>query len=173
MPHSKPAVFGIYKDHQSAEKAIALLQDTGVSRREISVILPHKNQAFDPESMALEGAEVGAGAGAVLGSIIGTLAGAGLIAIPGFGAVAIAGPIIASLVTAGSFAGIGGLWGALIGLGIPEKEAQHFQGHLHQGRILLSVHSDDPTTITLAKEMLINTGAEGVYSRGPLALAAR
>ena len=37
---------------------------------------------------------------------------------------------------------VGGLTGALIGMGIPEYEAKRYEGRVKDGGILLSVHSD-------------------------------
>ena len=61
---------------------------------------------------------------------------------------------------------MGGVAGALIGLGIPEFEAKRYEGHLQKGGILLSVHCDTPGEIMRAKEVVKATGAEDVSSTG-------
>ena len=61
---------------------------------------------------------------------------------------------------------MGGLTGALIGLGIPEFEAKRYEGHLQKGGILLSVHCDTPGEILRAKEVVKSTGGEEVTSTG-------
>ena len=38
---------------------------------------------------------------------------------------------------------VGGLTGALIGMGIPELEAKRYEGKIGDGNILISVHTDD------------------------------
>ena len=63
---------------------------------------------------------------------------------------------------------VGGLTGALIGMGIPEYEAKRYEGRVKDGGILLSVHSDD-SRWTKAKEILERTGAEDVSSTGEAA----
>jgi hypothetical protein len=102
--------------------------------------------------------------GALAGELFGWIAGIGAMAIPGFGAVIAGGPIAWAVLSVGALAGAGGLIGGLIGLGIPEKESQHFHGRLRKGEILLSVHCENADGMMKAKEALIHTGAEDVYS---------
>jgi hypothetical protein len=59
---------------------------------------------------------------------------------------------------------VGGVTGALIGMGIPEFEAKRYEGRLQKGGILLSVHCDTAEEIKRAKEVLKVTGAEDVSS---------
>jgi hypothetical protein len=59
---------------------------------------------------------------------------------------------------------VGGFAGALIGMGIPEYEAKRYEGRVHNGGILLSVHSDDSVWTKLAEDVLHRTGAEDVAS---------
>jgi hypothetical protein len=61
---------------------------------------------------------------------------------------------------------LGGLAGALLGLGIPEYEAKRYQGRIENGGILLSVHCDDSRWVNKAKRLLSSTGAEDISSAG-------
>jgi hypothetical protein len=61
---------------------------------------------------------------------------------------------------------VGGLTGALIGMGIPEYEAKRYEGRVKDGGILLSVHSDDSQWTKKAKEILERTGAQDISSTG-------
>jgi len=61
---------------------------------------------------------------------------------------------------------VGGLTGALIGMGIPEFEAKRYEGRLQKGGILLSVHCDTSEEIKRAKQVVTGTGAEDVSSTG-------
>ena len=61
---------------------------------------------------------------------------------------------------------IGGLAGALIGMGIPEYEAKRYEGRVKEGGILLSVHSDNSDWTKRAKQILERTGADDVSSTG-------
>jgi hypothetical protein len=49
---------------------------------------------------------------------------------------------------------VGGLTGALIGMGIPEYEAKRYEGRVKDGGILLSVHRDDSAWTQRATEIL-------------------
>jgi hypothetical protein len=171
MPRSKPAVFGIYTARPQVEQAVEMLRSENFAKGDISIFLPHKDTlgklAHVADTRAVEGAEMGMTVGAIIGSVLGCLAGVGMLAVPGIGAVIVAGPLATMLITTGAAAGVGGLWGGLIGLGIPEKEATHFQSRIHAGDILLSVHCADAEKIIRAKEIMIHTGAEDVYSRHP------
>ncbi len=61
---------------------------------------------------------------------------------------------------------LGGLTGALVGMGIPEYEAKRYEGLVKEGAILLSVHADDSKWTKLAKEILERTGATNISSTG-------
>jgi hypothetical protein len=59
---------------------------------------------------------------------------------------------------------IGGLTGALVGMGIPEYEAKRYEGRVKDGGILLSVHSDSADWTSKAKKILEATGAQDISS---------
>ena len=61
---------------------------------------------------------------------------------------------------------IGGLAGALVGMGIPEYEAKRYEGRVKEGGILLSVHCDDSKWTSRAKDILKQTGGQDVASTG-------
>jgi uncharacterized membrane protein len=73
---------------------------------------------------------------------------------------------VAALTGVGVGGAIGGIAGALIGMGIPEYEAKRYEGRIKEGGILLSVHSDDSKWTKKAKELLERTGATDVSSTG-------
>jgi hypothetical protein len=73
---------------------------------------------------------------------------------------------MAALAGAGLGGAVGGVTGALIGMGIPEYEAKRYEGRVKDGGILLSVHSDDSQWTKKAKEILERTGAQDVSSTG-------
>ena len=66
----------------------------------------------------------------------------------------------------GAGGALGGITGALIGLGIPEYQAKRYEGRIRKGGILLSVHCDDSEWTKKAKEILENNGATDVSSTG-------
>jgi hypothetical protein len=59
---------------------------------------------------------------------------------------------------------VGGLLGALVGMGIPEYEAKRYEGRIKDGGVLLSVHCDTSDEIDSAKQVLKTTGAEDMAS---------
>ena len=61
---------------------------------------------------------------------------------------------------------MGGVTGALIGMGIPEFEAKRYEGRLQKGGILLSVHCDTAEEIKRAKEVLKTHGRRGCFLHG-------
>jgi hypothetical protein len=164
------AVFGIYPDQLTAEDAVDNLKDTGFRSTDISVLFPDnqgtKDFAHEKHTKAPEVAVAAGSSGAVIGGALGWLAGIGALAIPGAGPFIAAGPIMGMLGGIGVGGTIGGVAGALIGLGIPEYEAKRYEGRIRRGSILLSVHCDDPDWAKRARNILHQTGAEDVSSTG-------
>jgi len=164
------AVFGIFPDQLTAEDAVDSLKEAGFRNTDISVLFPDnqgsKDFAHEKHTKAPEGAVTGGSSGAVIGGALGWLAGAGALAIPGIGPFVAAGPLMAMLGGIGVGGAIGGLTGALIGLGIPEYEAKRYEGRIKRGGILLSVHCDNPDWSRQARNILHQTGAEDVASTG-------
>ena len=73
---------------------------------------------------------------------------------------------MAGLAGIGAGGAVGGIIGALAGMGIPEYEAKRYEGRLKQGGVLLSVHCDTSDEISRAKDVLKGTGAEDISSTG-------
>ena len=97
-----------------------------------------------------------------MGGILGCLAGIGALAIPGLGLFLAAGPILGLLSGIGVGGVLGGVAGALVGLGTPEYEAKRYEGRVRKGGILLSVHCDDSEWVKSARAILEQTAAEDV-----------
>jgi len=168
MAEKKTAVFAIYATRDKAERAADTLINSGCPASEISVLLPEnlgsKPIATEKSTKAPEGAATGATTGAVLGGALGLLAGIGALAIPGVGPLIAAGPIMATLAGIGVGGTIGGIAGALVGLGVPEYEAKRYAGRIEKGGILLSVHCGTSDDVKRTKEILERTGGEDVSS---------
>jgi hypothetical protein len=168
MSGKNTAVVGVYTSYGAVERAVDILRDTGFRSTDISVLFPasvgSRDFAYQKNTKAPEGATAGGGTGAVIGGAIGWLAGIGALAIPGLGPFIAAGPIMAALAGGAVGGAVGGFAGALIGMGIPEYEAKRYEGRVHNGGILLSVHSDDSVWTKLAEDVLHRTGAEDVAS---------
>ena len=171
MPGKKVAVFGIYSTRAAVENATDSLLRENFPASDISVLLPEslggtKDMGTEKATKAPEGTATGVTTGGIIGGTLGLLAGVGLLAIPGLGPFIAAGPIMAGLAGLGVGGAVGGVTGALIGMGIPEYEAKRYEGRLHKGGILLSVHCDTSEEITRAKRVLKSTGAEDISSTG-------
>lgn len=166
MTSKNTSVFGIMSDKSSLEVAVDALKRAGFSSNDISALMPDdhssKDFAHEKHTKAPEGAAAGGTAGVILGGALGWLVGLGMLAIPGVGPFIAAGPIMAMLAGAGVVGAVGGISGALIGMGVPEFEAKRYETKLHHGRVLLSVHSDSTEEISRAKEILQRVGAEDI-----------
>jgi hypothetical protein len=170
MAGKNTAVFGLYPSITSVEIGVDELKSAGFRNTDISVLFPEsagtRDFAHEKGTKAPEGATTGAGTGVILGSALGWLVGIGALAIPGVGPFIAAGPVMTALAGAGVAGTVGGITGALIGLGIPEYEAKRYEGQLKDGGILLSVHSDTSDATKRAKEILKRTGAQDIASTG-------
>ncbi len=168
--HANLSVFSIYRDKPAVEQAVDALRSAGFRNTDISVLFPEsegtKDFAFEKGTKAPEGVTAGAGSGIVVGGVLGWLAGIGLLAVPGIGPFVAAGPIISTLAGMGIAGTIGGIAGALIGMGMPEYEAKRYEGRVKGGHILLSVHCDDRSWADRAERVLSQTGGEDIARAG-------
>jgi hypothetical protein len=168
MAGKNTSAFGLYRTQADVEYAIDLLRAEGFRQTDISVLLPEnqgtKDFAIEKNTKAPEGTATGATTGAVVGGALGWLAGIGALAIPGVGPLIVAGPMLAALTGAGVGGAIGGIGGALIGMGIPEYEAKRYEGRIKEGGILLSVHCDNSDWTNKAKDILERSGATDIAS---------
>jgi len=162
------AVFAIFDDRSSVERAVDSLRAANFRETDISILFPEnsgtKDFAHEKGTKAPEGASTGAATGGVLGGILGWLAGIGSLAIPGVGPLVAAGPIMAALAGAGVGGALGSLTGALVGMGIPEYEAKRYEGMVKDGGILLSVHCDNSEYLQRAKDILESANGRDIAS---------
>ena len=167
---AKKSVFCLARDEAQAAQIVENLKVAGFSNNDISVLLPDKGStrefAHKKGTKAPEGAVTGATTGGVLGGVLGWLVGIGSLAIPGLGPFIAAGPIMAALSGAAVGGAAGGVVGALVGMGIPEYEAKRYEARLKEGRILISVHSENGDETRRAKEIFERGGAEDIASAG-------
>jgi hypothetical protein len=171
------AIFCTVKTDEQAARIVNDLKDAGFTRSNISVLMHNHagtvDFAIDNETKAPEGAAAGAGTGALLGGGLGWLAGIGALAIPGLGPLIAAGPIMAALTGAAVGGTVGGIGGGLVGMGIPEYEAKHYEGQVKGGRALISVHADTDQQTERAKVIFNTAGAEDVSTAGEPAVGGR
>jgi hypothetical protein len=162
------SVIAMFVDEAAVARAIEDLQaSASYQPSEIGVAMRDRDaqgRLIDHSgSHAFGGAGVGAVSGGVLGGVAGWLVALGVIAIPGLGPILAGGALAAALgVTAGATvagAGLGlaagGLVGALVGMGIPEHDANYYDKHFREGRVIVSVRARD---ISRAVEILEKHG---------------
>jgi hypothetical protein len=75
----------------------------------------------------------------VTGTGLGLAVAAGLI--PGIGPAIAGGTLLALLASAGAGAAVGTVLGALVGLGVPEEEAEFYEGEFRSGKTLVTVRA--------------------------------
>lgn len=164
------AVFGIFSDRASLDRAVDSLRAHGFRHSDVSVLMQSEGEtadfAHEKNTKAPEGLATGATGGILAGGALGWLAGAGLLAIPGIGPFVAAGPIMAAIAGAGIGGTIGGVAGGLIGLGIPEYEAKRYENFVKEGGMLISVHVDDSSWASKAKDVLAFCGARDISVTG-------
>ena len=160
------SVFGIFRDHLALDRTVDVLKANHFRNSDISILMPSKKEskdfALEKKTKAPEGVTTGAAAGVLGGGVLGWLVGAGALAIPGVGPFIAAGPIIAAIAGAGVGGTLGGVAGGLIGLGIPEFEAQRYEGYIKEGGMLISIHVDDSEWEAKAKKLLEANGAKDI-----------
>lgn len=150
-------VIGVFDSEQKAERAVSELRRSGFSDNEISVVGPdshhkgHDNQGMTGQHLG-DGATWGAG----IGGTAGLLATAGALAIPGFGPILALGPLAATLTAAAG----GGLAGALVDFGIPEKQSKQYEKDVREGRFLTVLKTAKDAQ--RAQECLRNEGATDI-----------
>jgi hypothetical protein len=86
----------------------------------------------------------------------------GSLAIPGVGPFIAAGPVMAALGGVAVGAAMGGLTGALVGLGLPEYEATKYEGRIRGGGILIAVHAEAGAEEDRAREIFARVGAHDI-----------
>ncbi|WP_254508666.1 general stress protein [Anatilimnocola floriformis] len=169
------SVYCLAKTNGQAVRIADRLRAAGFNSNDISVLCPDcdstRDFAIDNSTKAPEGTAIGAGTGAVIGGTLGWLAGIGMLAIPGLGPFIAAGPIMAALSGAAAGGTVGGISGALIGLGVPEYEAQRYEGKLKDGHILLSVHTETSAQTARVRQIFSEEKAEDISTGAEVAVA--
>ena len=155
-------IVGLFKDVPDARQAIERLQAAGFADDKIGVAMRDRTQQeeirSDTGTKAAQGAASGAVGGGIVGGLLGLLAGVGALAIPGVGPVIAGGVLGSTLAGAGIGAAAGGIGGALIGLGLREDEAKHFEQALQGGGVLVAV--EPGTRYAEARRILVDAGAD-------------
>ncbi|HET6248159.1 MAG TPA: hypothetical protein VFE47_10720 [Tepidisphaeraceae bacterium] len=140
------AVVAVFEDRMAAEYAVDALEQVGFTHRHIGFVVRGADVAAGGMLSSADGAKDirGAAAGIITGGIVGgVLATAAAVFIPPVG-VAIAGGLLASFF-GGTVAGmaVGGMLGALKGLGVSEEESKFYEQKFHEGKAIVAVNAGD------------------------------
>jgi hydrogenase maturation factor len=131
-----------FEDRSEAEKAVDELEQAGFGADDIGYAIRGSDaveggmitdtQGAKDKRGALAGMATGAGLGAVLGA-------AAAMLVPGVGPV-IAGGVL-TMAFGGAIAGtaIGGIFGAMTGLGVSEEEAKFYEQEFASGKAIIAV----------------------------------
>lgn len=174
--HQNKRAVGIFTSREAVNEALRELKQSKFPLHRVSVIareLEEKpirgvNNRTGVGNRVGDGAVSGAVTGSVIGLIAGVLVGIGALAIPLIGPIMLADALSTAVATTLAGGGIGlvsgGLFGALIGLGIPKKQAKVYQERLLRGDYLVIVEGTDDQ-IRRATFILKNWGIEewGIY----------
>jgi hypothetical protein len=142
---------GVFETRERAREAVSALRAAGFSDSQLGMISRDRSAAATGETSGLpddpthsrweEGTGIGAAAGATTGVGLGLAVAAGLI--PAIGPVIAGGTLMALIASAGAGATVGTVLGGLIGLGVPEDDAQYYENEFHTGRTLVTVDAGD------------------------------
>ncbi|MHC5715817.1 MAG: general stress protein [Nostoc sp.] len=156
-----------FPSHAEAERVVLELQKSGFDMQKLSIIgkdyqtTEHVRGFLTWKDTAKAGAAGGGYWGSFVGGLFGILAGAGVLFIPGVAPIIIAGPIAGifagwlegTLVGAAGAAALGGLAGALSGLGIPKYEILKYETQIRAGEFIILVTGSNED-VSQAKQML-------------------
>jgi hypothetical protein len=140
-----------------AERGVADLISADFPSPDISVLLADLRSKRELAGAGNDGTT----AVGLLSGALGILAGGSARLIPGMGQMVAAGPIAARLASLDCTAAEG-LSAALVGWGIPEREAKSYEGRIQEGGILLAVRCDSRARGKRAAQVLNSSGADHV-----------
>jgi len=153
---------GVFNNHADAQRAVNELRRSGFSEAEIGVASRDGKMDTDATGASKTGEKIatGATAGAATGAGVGVLWGLGIAAgiLPAIGPVIAGGTLAAILASAATGAAAAGVAGALVGLGLPEDEAAHYESEFQNGRTIVTVKAPS-MRYAQAVEILSQSGA--------------
>jgi uncharacterized membrane protein len=149
----------LFRTRSDAEQAVRELKNAAFSNEEIGLATQDRVERVEPpeESAEKEGATAGAVSGGVVGGLLGLI---GSLLVPGLGPVVLGGVLATTLTSAGIGAATGGLVGALTAMGIPERDARHFDQGLRAGGTLVTISARTDDRLADALAILEGRGAD-------------
>jgi hypothetical protein len=157
-------IIGVFESPVHANRVVADLLSAGLDKSDISLIMSDKakekfsSATEDKGDRTLKDAAIGAGTGGVLTALLLGLTTVSAILVPGL-PVLVSGPLIAAFEGLGAGAAVGGIAGALSGLGIKAMEASKYEDELKIGNAVVVVHTSDKDKEAAARAILKSPGA--------------
>jgi len=178
MLPDKTLVVGIFRDRAAAQRCYDMLLGRGFHDTDVNVMMSEQTRhlygSLGPDTPAIgksgEGTKAAEGVG--IGGAVGTAIGGSIAAIiaigtslvlPGLNLI-VAGPLVAALAGGGAGAVAGGLLGGLVGLGIPEENADAYHLALREGGTLIGVDVTEREQVGPVKQLMIDCGGADVHS---------
>lgn len=158
------AVVAVFDDRVAAEGAVDALTRAGFAGDQIGYVIRGGDAVAGGTitdaagTKDVKGALIGALEGGMIGGVLATVIS---IFVPPIGSVLVGG-LLASFF-GGTIAGsaVGGILGALRGLGISEEEARFYQRQFHEGRALVAVRAGARSA--QAADVLAGFGGQHVH----------
>lgn len=165
--NSAPTLVGVFDDRLAAQKAVDDLLQNKFSADQVGYVLRGSDVVqggMITDAVGTKDAK-GAVTGAVTGATVGGLAAAAVTAlIPGVGPILAAGTLAMFFGYAAAGAAIGGIFGAMTGLGISEDEARYYEKAFNEGKALVAVKAG--TRASEAASILRKHGGYDLQNRG-------
>ncbi len=163
--NTERALVAVFDDRLAAEEAVHALHTAGFAHDNIGYAIRGADDVAGGMITDATGTKDAKGAvtGALTGGMVGgVLAAAVSMLIPGVGPV-LAGGILASFF-GGAIAGtaVGGILGAMTGLGISEDEALFYEKEFHEGRAIVAVKPG--ARLADAADVLVRFGGKNVHA---------
>jgi hypothetical protein len=139
---NRTALVAIFDDRLEAERAVRDLEAVGFNEKDVGYVIRGADVGrggMITDTVGAKdarGALVGAATGALGGGI---LAAAVTAALPGVGPVLSAGMLAMFFGYAGAGAAVGGIIGAMTGLGYSQDEARYYQQKFNEGKAIVAV----------------------------------
>ncbi|MBX9678828.1 MAG: YsnF/AvaK domain-containing protein [Gemmataceae bacterium] len=163
---NRTTAVAVFSSREDAQRAVQELKRAGFRDDQIGVA--HKGDddstsitTGSGESHAAEGAIAGVATGAGVGALWGLGIAAGLL--PAIGPVIAGGTLAAIAASAAGGAAAAGIAGALIGMGVPEDEANYYEDELKSGRTVVTVRAEQ--RISEAQGILSRFSGSDMHSR--------